>query len=135
MAKPGKEAQQIGACAPREPYKGPAMSNPYWQKNDFYKQRPNLRTSNDPGMDPLASNQVASTEIASTEIAPTEIAFPEMASTELNTAQTAEPVAVPPAFADAGIVQPLPLADFTIPEPEYTNFNTKRIRKRSLRYI
>lgn len=127
MAKPGKKAQQIGGCAPRE-YNGPAMSNPYWQKMDFDKKNPEFRTSSDSGMDPLASIEIGSPQIASAEIAPTQINF----------AETAESVANDFFPTDAGLNQPIPvpLAGLTFPGPsspefEYLDFNVKRRRKRS----
>lgn len=49
------------------------MSNPYWQKNYFYRRHPDLLPSSDLGMDPLASTQITSTDIESPEIASAEI--------------------------------------------------------------
>ena len=102
MAKSGKQARQIGRCAPLE-YKGPAMSNPYWEKMEFYKQNTEFRTSSDSGMDPLASIEIASPDIASPEIASAEIVSPDIKS-----ADTAEPVADQLFPADAGLNQAIP---------------------------
>lgn len=52
------------------------MSNPYWEKMEFYKQNTEFRTSSDSGMDPFASIEIASPDIASPEMASAEIVSP-----------------------------------------------------------
>lgn len=100
---------------------GDAISNPCWQRNEFFKQNSNLQASIDSGIDPLASTQIA---------------FPGIASTEINSAETPEPAPDNPFLANAALNQPIPLADLTFPGsssslgPEYVDgFNVKRSRK------